>query len=73
MDPRFENAVEMIRKGVFGWEGYFEELLDSLSASRDYYLLANDFPDYLDAQVARCPTSCQAPRLSPLHTMLCLL
>lgn len=43
----------MIRKGVFGWEGYFEELLQTLSGSRDYYLVANDFPAYLEAQV-RC-------------------
>lgn len=51
VDPRFDNAVNMIRKGVFGWEGYFEELLQTLSGSRDYYLVANDFPAYLLAQV----------------------
>ena len=51
MDPRFENAVNMIRQGVFGWEGYFEELLQTLSGQRDYYLLADDFPAYLEAQV----------------------
>ena len=44
----------MIRKGVFGWEGYFEELLQTLSGSRDYYLLASDFPAYLEAQVGSC-------------------
>lgn len=41
----------MIRKGVFGWEGYFEQLIESLTGSADYYLLANDFPSYLEAQV----------------------
>lgn len=51
VDPRFENAVNMIRQGVFGWEGYFEELLQTLSGQRDYYLLADDFPAYLEAQV----------------------
>jgi starch phosphorylase len=50
VDPRFENAVNMIRQGVFGWEGYFEELLQTLSGQRDYYLLADDFPAYLEAQ-----------------------
>lgn len=50
-DPRFEGALGMIRSGVFGWEGYFEQLIESLSGSSDYYLLANDFPSYLQAQV----------------------
>lgn len=51
VDPRFENAVAMIRNGTFGWGDYFEPVLDSLSSSNDYYLLANDFPSYLEAQV----------------------
>ena len=66
MDPRFENAVSMIRSGVFGWGDYFEPVLDSLSGSNDYYLLANDFPSYLEAQVAPCSRT----RLCPLHTPL---
>ena len=53
VDPRFENAVNMIRQGVFGWEGYSEELLQTLSGQRDYYLLADDFPAYLEAQVVQ--------------------
>ena len=43
--------VAMIRNGVFGWGDYFDPVLDSLSGSHDYYLLANDFPGYLAAQV----------------------
>lgn len=49
-DPRFEAALNMIRKGEFGWEGYFDQLIESLSGSSDYYLLANDFPSYLETQ-----------------------
>ncbi len=48
-DPRFNHVVNMIRTGVFGWEDYFAPLVDAISYS-DYYLLANDFPAYLDAQ-----------------------
>lgn len=48
-DPRFNHVVEMIRTGVFGWEDYFAPLVDAITFS-DYYLLANDFPDYLKAQ-----------------------
>jgi glucan phosphorylase len=50
-DPRFEAVLNLIRSGEFGWEGYFAQLIDSLSGSSDYYLLANDFPSYLEAQV----------------------
>ena len=53
MDPRFEAALASIRKGDFGWEGYFDQLLESLNGSADYYLLANDFASYLEAQVPR--------------------
>ncbi|KAI8103779.1 hypothetical protein M9435_006307 [Picochlorum sp. BPE23] len=50
-DPRFNHVVNMIRTGVFGWEDYFGPLVDAITYS-DYYLLANDFPDYLRAQDA---------------------
>lgn len=63
VDPRFENAVSMIRSGVFGWGDYFEPVLDSLSGTNDYYLLANDFPSYLEAQVGPCART----QLCPLH------
>ena len=50
-DPRFTAVVNMIRTGVFGWEDYFAPLVDAITYS-DYYLLANDFAAYLDAQAA---------------------
>jgi len=50
-DPRFNHVVDMIRKGTFGWADYFAPLVDAITYS-DYYLLANDFPAYLDAQEA---------------------
>eukprot|EP00475_Leptophrys_vorax_P027910 TRINITY_DN3994_c0_g3_i1.p1 TRINITY_DN3994_c0_g3~~TRINITY_DN3994_c0_g3_i1.p1 ORF type:complete len:762 (-),score=82.95 TRINITY_DN3994_c0_g3_i1:198-2459(-) len=51
-DGRFINAVEMIRDGQFGWNDYFAPLVQSLDGSTggDFYLLANDFASYLDAQ-----------------------
>lgn len=48
-DGRFTHVVNMIRTGVFGWEDYFAPLVDAITYS-DYYLLANDFPAYLEAQ-----------------------
>ena len=54
--------LNVIRSGEFGWEGYFAQLIDSLSGSSDYYLLANDFPSYLEAQVC----------LGSAHGVLCL-
>ncbi len=51
LDPRFAAVVEMVRRGEFGWEDYFAPLADALLHS-DYYLLANDFAAYLDAQAA---------------------
>ncbi len=50
-DSRFEHVVGLIRKGVFGWADFFEPLVDSVTSGGDYYLLANDFPSYIDAQV----------------------
>ncbi|CAL8466863.1 g6399 [Coccomyxa elongata] len=49
-DSRFEHVVGLIRKGVFGWADFFEPLVDSVTSGGDYYLLANDFPSYIDAQ-----------------------
>ncbi|CAI7920425.1 unnamed protein product [Closterium sp. NIES-53] len=51
-DGRFTNAVNMIRNGQFGWVDYFAPLVQSLDGSMggDFYLLANDFPSYLQAQ-----------------------
>lgn len=50
-DSRFEHVASLIRKGVFGWADFFEPLVDSVTTGADYYLLANDFPSYIDAQV----------------------
>eukprot|EP00475_Leptophrys_vorax_P027913 TRINITY_DN3994_c0_g3_i4.p1 TRINITY_DN3994_c0_g3~~TRINITY_DN3994_c0_g3_i4.p1 ORF type:complete len:758 (-),score=89.66 TRINITY_DN3994_c0_g3_i4:26-2275(-) len=51
-DGRFINAIEMIRDGQFGWNDYFAPLVQSLDGTTggDFYLLANDFASYLDAQ-----------------------
>ncbi|GAB4815011.1 hypothetical protein N2152v2_002057 [Parachlorella kessleri] len=48
-DDRFLHVVNMIRTGTFGWEDYFGPLVDSITYS-DFYLLANDFPDYIRTQ-----------------------
>ena len=48
-DPRFEHVVGMIRRGTFGWADFLEPLCDSITGS-DYYLVANDFPSYVEAQ-----------------------
>jgi starch phosphorylase len=50
VDPQFEHATNLIRNGHFGWADYFQPLIDSITGSRDYYLLANDFSSYLEAQ-----------------------
>ena len=52
-DQRFEHVVSLIRKGEFGWADFFEPVMDSITSGGDYYLLANDFPSYIDAQVLR--------------------
>ncbi|KFM28540.1 Glycogen phosphorylase 1 [Auxenochlorella protothecoides] len=48
-DPRFLHTLDLIRSGTFGWEDYFVPLLDSITYS-DYYLVANDFGPYIEAQ-----------------------
>lgn len=53
-DPRFEEAKQYIRSGVFG-EYDYEALLDSLEGDSgygrgDYFLVGVDFPGYIDAQ-----------------------
>ena len=51
LDPRFEHVVGLVRQGEFGWEDYFAPLMDSVTGKADYYLVANDFASYIDAQV----------------------
>ena len=50
VDPQFQHAVNLIQNGHFGWADYFSPLIESITGSRDWYLLANDFESYLDAQ-----------------------
>ncbi|XP_057953247.1 alpha-glucan phosphorylase, H isozyme [Malania oleifera] len=53
-DPRFEEAKQFIRTGVFGSYDY-NPLLESLEGNSgygrgDYFLVGHDFPSYMDAQ-----------------------
>jgi starch phosphorylase len=50
VDPRFTHVVDMVRAGYFGWEDYFSPIMDAITTGGDYYLVANDFPSYLDSQ-----------------------
>ena len=48
--------MKQIESGEFGDKKYFKPLVDSvndMSVGNDWFLLANDFASYLDAQ-ARC-------------------
>eukprot|EP00850_Spirogloea_muscicola_P022180 SM000281S10748 [mRNA] locus=s281:23326:29383:+ [translate_table: standard] len=51
-DPRFAAILESIRTGKFGWADYLHPIVEALDgeAGGDFYLLANDFASYLDAQ-----------------------
>ena len=40
----------MIRRGTFGWADFFEPLCDSITSGADFYLVANDFPAYIETQ-----------------------
>ena len=48
-DKRFSAAVDLVRRGEFGWQDYLSPLMDSVTLP-DHYLVANDFPAYLEAQ-----------------------
>jgi hypothetical protein len=49
------EAFDMIREGVFGEVEYFKDLVDSVNkipeCGNDWFLVANDFAAYMDAQV----------------------
>ncbi|GFH27202.1 alpha-1,4 glucan phosphorylase, partial [Haematococcus lacustris] len=49
-DPRFDKVVGLIRSGLFGWEEYFAPIMDAITTGGDYYLVANDFVPYIEAQ-----------------------
>ncbi len=53
-DPRWKEAFKMISDGVFGDTEYFEDMVASVNdipaRGNDWFLLANDFASYMDAQ-----------------------
>ena len=51
LDPRYTRVTDLIRNGEFGWDDFFEPMVTSITSGSDYYLLANDFPSYIEAQV----------------------
>ena len=70
VDPKFQGVVDLIRSGHFGYADYFTDILNNVTTGSDYYLVANDFPSYIEAQVS-CTHSHVAGRcpLSPLHML----
>lgn len=58
------QVYSCIEGGAFGPASDFRALLDSLQHGNDYYLLAHDFPSYLEAQVPH-PARQIAPRGLP--------
>ena len=54
-DPRWVAAFKMISDGVFGDTEYFDDLVASVNdipaRGNDWFLVANDFADYMRAQV----------------------
>eukprot|EP00878_Enallax_costatus_P000865 GHUV01000991.1.p1 GENE.GHUV01000991.1~~GHUV01000991.1.p1 ORF type:complete len:874 (+),score=316.12 GHUV01000991.1:204-2825(+) len=52
-DKRFDEIMRDIENGMFGDKEYFKPLVDSISnmkVGNDWFLVANDFASYLDAQ-----------------------
>ncbi|GFR50336.1 hypothetical protein Agub_g12544 [Astrephomene gubernaculifera] len=52
-DPRWDEIMRDIEGGMFGDKEYFKPLVDSVNnmkVGNDWFLLANDFAAYLDAQ-----------------------
>lgn len=52
-DPRFDYVLDMIRNGAFGDKDYFRVVADdigNMKVGNDWFLVANDFASYLDAQ-----------------------
>lgn len=45
------QVYSCIEAGVFGPASDFRSILDSLQHGNDFYLLAHDFPSYLEVQV----------------------
>lgn len=54
---RWDTILASIEKGDWGDKKYFKPLVDSVNdmkVGNDWFLLANDFASYLDAQVCAC-------------------
>jgi glycogen phosphorylase len=54
-DPRWTEALKMVKSGEFGDPEYFADLVDSvndMTKGNDWFLLANDFASYMQAQDA---------------------
>eukprot|EP00210_Caulerpa_lentillifera_P000038 g37.t1 len=49
-DSKFQHVIGLIQKGVFGWEDYFDPLIQSVTGAEDKYLVANDFAQYIEIQ-----------------------
>ena len=49
-DGRFLHVIDLVQRGTFGWEDYFKPIIESVTGSEDRYLVANDFPDYIEMQ-----------------------
>eukprot|EP00271_Cylindrocystis_brebissonii_P014161 TRINITY_DN35420_c0_g1_i1.p1 TRINITY_DN35420_c0_g1~~TRINITY_DN35420_c0_g1_i1.p1 ORF type:complete len:1046 (+),score=242.32 TRINITY_DN35420_c0_g1_i1:158-3295(+) len=65
----FARVVGMIKNGYFGCEDQFGPLMDSIDGAGDIYLLANDFPSYLEAQAAVDRAYVDAPRWSKMSIL----
>jgi Carbohydrate phosphorylase len=55
---RFTKIMKQIEGGDFGDKEYFKPLVDSIndmSVGNDWFLVANDFASYLDAQARARP------------------
>ena len=63
VDPRFTAVLSMIRKGTFGWQEFFAPVVANIEGP-DHYLVATDFPEYLDIQ-ARFFVSCCLAEIFP--------
>jgi starch phosphorylase len=52
-DPRWTEALDMLKSGAFGRPDYFDDLVASvndMNRGNDWFLLANDFASYMAAQ-----------------------
>jgi glucan phosphorylase len=64
---RFDEIMADIEGGMFGDKDYFKPLVDSISnmkVGNDWFLVANDFASYLDAQE-------EVDRVSGAHCCCC--